>query len=81
MERPVCLITGATDGVGKFTALELAQRGFTVVFAARDQAKAEPTSQRWWRRTYVGSRENFLSLRRFSNSFASVDSANFSQRS
>jgi retinol dehydrogenase 12 len=42
MERPVCLITGATDGLGKFTALELAQRGFTVVFAARDQAKAEP---------------------------------------
>jgi glyoxylase-like metal-dependent hydrolase (beta-lactamase superfamily II) len=41
MERPVCLITGATDGVGKFTALELAQRGITVVFAARDQAKAE----------------------------------------
>jgi retinol dehydrogenase 12 len=41
MEIPVCLITGATDGVGKFTALELAHRGFTVIFAARDQAKAE----------------------------------------
>jgi retinol dehydrogenase 12 len=41
MERPVCLITGATEGVGKFTALELAHRGFTVILAARDQAKAE----------------------------------------
>lgn len=41
MEKPVCLITGATDGVGKFTAFELARRGFTVIFAARDHAKAE----------------------------------------
>jgi len=41
MEKPVCLITGATDGVGKFTAFELARRGFTVIFAARDQEKAE----------------------------------------
>ena len=41
MEKPICLITGATAGVGKYTALELARRGFTIVMAARNQRKAE----------------------------------------
>jgi NAD(P)-dependent dehydrogenase (short-subunit alcohol dehydrogenase family) len=35
------LITGATEGVGKATAMELARRRFTVVMAVRDAAKAE----------------------------------------
>jgi NAD(P)-dependent dehydrogenase (short-subunit alcohol dehydrogenase family) len=41
MKQPTCLITGATDGVGRITALELAKRGFRVVVAARDALKAE----------------------------------------
>lgn len=41
MDGRICLITGATEGVGKFTAFALAKRGFTVVLAARNQAKAE----------------------------------------
>jgi len=39
--KPICLITGATEGVGKATALELVSKGFTVVITARNAAKAE----------------------------------------
>jgi NAD(P)-dependent dehydrogenase (short-subunit alcohol dehydrogenase family) len=41
MTKPICLITGATDGVGKLTAMELASMGFMIVMAARNAAKAE----------------------------------------
>jgi NAD(P)-dependent dehydrogenase (short-subunit alcohol dehydrogenase family) len=41
MKSPICLVTGATEGVGKVTALELAKKGFTVVVAARTANKAE----------------------------------------
>jgi retinol dehydrogenase 12 len=41
MKDPICLITGATEGVGKVTALELAKKGFTIVVAARNATKAE----------------------------------------
>jgi retinol dehydrogenase 12 len=40
MNKPICLITGATDGVGKVTATELARNGYAVVLAARNEAKA-----------------------------------------
>jgi retinol dehydrogenase-12 len=39
--KPICLITGATEGVGRATAVELASKGFTVVLAARNATKAE----------------------------------------
>jgi NAD(P)-dependent dehydrogenase (short-subunit alcohol dehydrogenase family) len=41
MNKPICLITGATEGVGRATAVDLAREGFTVVLAARNAAKAE----------------------------------------
>jgi NAD(P)-dependent dehydrogenase (short-subunit alcohol dehydrogenase family) len=41
MPKPICLITGATEGIGRATAIELAAKGFTVVIAARDAARAE----------------------------------------
>ncbi|OBH07516.1 MULTISPECIES: SDR family oxidoreductase [unclassified Mycobacterium] len=40
MDNPICLITGATDGIGKVTATALARKGHTVVLAARNEAKA-----------------------------------------
>jgi NAD(P)-dependent dehydrogenase (short-subunit alcohol dehydrogenase family) len=40
MDKPICLITGATDGVGKVTATGLARNGYAVVLAARNEAKA-----------------------------------------
>ena len=40
MDKPICLITGATDGIGKVTATALAAKGYAVVLAARNQAKA-----------------------------------------
>lgn len=39
MEGRVCLITGATSGMGKATAAGLARLGATVVLVARDQEK------------------------------------------
>jgi retinol dehydrogenase 12 len=41
VQQQVCLITGATEGVGKATAIGLAKAGFTIVLAARNPAKAE----------------------------------------
>lgn len=38
--KPVCLITGATEGLGQATATKLASKGFTVVLAARNAKKA-----------------------------------------
>lgn len=45
MQAPICLITGATEGVGKVTAAQLARKGFTVVLAARNGSKAEAVKQ------------------------------------
>jgi NAD(P)-dependent dehydrogenase (short-subunit alcohol dehydrogenase family) len=41
LRKPICLITGATEGVGKATATELVSKGFAVVLAARNAAKAD----------------------------------------
>jgi retinol dehydrogenase-12 len=41
MGQPICLITGATEGVGKATALQRARKGFVVVLGARNAAKAK----------------------------------------
>lgn len=41
MKGKTCLITGATSGIGKATAVELARRGATVVMVGRDQARSE----------------------------------------
>ena len=39
MNGKVCLVTGATSGIGAVTARELARRGATVVLAGRDEGR------------------------------------------
>src|SRR5215203_354157 len=41
MDGKVCLITGATSGIGKATAMELASMGASVVMVGRDRDRGE----------------------------------------
>jgi len=43
MHERVCMVTGATNGLGEITALELARMGATVVIIGRNEAKAHAT--------------------------------------
>lgn len=45
MEGKIILITGATSGLGKATAIELARQGATLVFTTRDDAKGTATKE------------------------------------
>lgn len=43
MAGKICLVTGATSGIGEATARELARRGATVVVAGRNHSRCEAT--------------------------------------
>jgi NAD(P)-dependent dehydrogenase (short-subunit alcohol dehydrogenase family) len=43
MQGRVCIVTGATNGIGEVTALELARLGATVVIIGRNEDKAKAT--------------------------------------
>jgi len=45
MAGKVCIVTGATAGIGKVTATALASQGAEVIIAGRNQQKAEATLQ------------------------------------
>jgi NAD(P)-dependent dehydrogenase (short-subunit alcohol dehydrogenase family) len=44
MQDRICLVTGATSGIGKVTARALAERGATVVMVARNEERAQSTA-------------------------------------
>lgn len=46
MSHKTCLITGATSGIGRAAALELARQGFRVIIVARNKDRAEATCRR-----------------------------------
>ena len=46
MQGKICLVTGASSGIGKATALGLAKMGATVVMVCRDANKGRQRSPR-----------------------------------
>lgn len=46
MQGRVCIVTGATNGLGEVTALELARMGATVVIVGRNEDRAKATLQK-----------------------------------
>lgn len=44
--RPTALVTGATAGIGRYTALGLARAGFRILLHGRDAERAE-AARRW----------------------------------
>jgi len=45
MKDKICIVTGATSGIGEITARELAKKGAHVILMARSKEKAEKTKQ------------------------------------
>ena len=54
MNGKTCIVTGATSGIGKATAIELARRGATVVLVCRGRLKGEDTVREIRARTGSG---------------------------
>ncbi len=60
MHGKICLVTGATSGIGEVTALELARLGASVVLLGRSQARCEAALTRIQRETGSASVEYLL---------------------
>jgi len=61
----VCLVTGATAGIGKITAAALADQGAQLIIHGRNKAKAEQTVQEI--KTYTGNQQVSYLLADFSD--------------
>ena len=59
MKGKVCLVTGATSGIGKATATALAAQGAEVIVAGRNQQKADETT-RWIRSETANENVDYL---------------------
>lgn len=60
MQGKICLITGATQGIGKATALGLAQQGATVALVGRDAGRTQATADEIRQACSQASVETFL---------------------
>jgi len=65
MAGKICLVTGATSGIGRATAGALAARGAEVIIAGRNQRKAEETAS--WIKAETGSTAVHVLLADFSD--------------
>jgi NAD(P)-dependent dehydrogenase (short-subunit alcohol dehydrogenase family) len=61
MTGKICMVTGATDGIGKATAMALAQMGATVVVAGRSEQKCVATVEQIVQKTGNQQVEHMLS--------------------
>lgn len=84
MKGRICMVTGATSGIGLITAQELARQGATVIVVGRDSAKADSTVARIRRETGNLSVESMLAdlsvqsqirdlVREFQNRYSRLD--------
>ena len=74
MDKRVTLITGATSGIGKETAIELARRGLKVIFSTRNEEKGRAVREEISQLTgnkdiycYYGDLASFNSIREFAS--------------
>ena len=45
MSKRICLITGANSGIGKTSAIQIAEKGYRVIIACRNRARGEVALQ------------------------------------
>lgn len=70
MTSPTILITGATDGIGKQTALDLAERGARILLHGRDPARGQAAVDEI--RAALGPAGSHAALEYFNADFASL---------
>ncbi|AHV95734.1 SDR family NAD(P)-dependent oxidoreductase [Paenibacillus sabinae] len=59
MTKPIVVITGATSGLGRIVAMDLAKRGAHLVMTARSKEKAEATRQ-WIKESSPSTKVDFF---------------------